>query len=132
MCTAFPLFEIIKNGGRGTKPTYKCMVIISLMAMELNPTLNGNPTNDIYWRLKSGSLIVVQLNTTSRPIIFYRQNLYSLTAKFSKPCYVFWNRAQKLFLSCYPDINFNHFLNNSKPCPGLEFRLIPKLIRWVS
>ena len=47
---------LIKNSGRGTKPTYKFMVIISLLVIELKATPNGNPTNNFYWRWKSSSL----------------------------------------------------------------------------
>ena len=61
---------MIENGGSGTKPAYKFMLISALLAIELKATPNDNPTNDICWRQKSSSLNVMQINTTSRPIIF--------------------------------------------------------------
>ena len=63
----------MKNGGRGTKPTYIFLVIILLLVIELKATHNGNPSDDFYWRQKSSSLDVVQYNTTSRPIIIHLQ-----------------------------------------------------------
>ena len=63
-------------------PNYILTVISPLLVIELKATTNGNPTNDFYWRQKSSFLNVVQNNTTSRPIISHRPNLYSLTGKF--------------------------------------------------
>ena len=63
----------LKNGSRGTKPTYLFMVIIPLLVMELKATPNGNPSNNFCWRQKSSTLNVVQYNTTSRPIIIHLQ-----------------------------------------------------------
>ena len=51
----------IKNGGRGTKPTYIFMVIIPLLVIELKATPNGNPNDDFYWKQKSSSLNLVQI-----------------------------------------------------------------------
>ena len=51
----------IKNGGRGTKPTYLFMVIIPLLVIELKATPNGNPSDDFYWRQKSNSLNLVPI-----------------------------------------------------------------------
>ena len=51
----------LKNGGRGTKPTYIFMVIIPLLVIELKATPNGNPNDDFYWRQKSSSLNLVQI-----------------------------------------------------------------------
>ena len=99
----------LKNGGRGTKPAYKFMVINPLVAIELKATPNGNPTNDFYWRQKSSSRNVVQCNTTSESITFYRPNLYSLTEKF-RATKLHWSTAQDLFLSCYFNIDLNQFL----------------------
>ena len=38
--------HLIKNGGRGTKPALKFMVITPLMATKLKAAPNDNPTND--------------------------------------------------------------------------------------
>ena len=77
----------IKNSGRSTQPAYIFMVITPLMAIELKATPNGNPTNNFYVRQESNFFNVVQCNTTSRPIIFHRPNLCSLTGKFKQPVY---------------------------------------------
>ena len=85
------------------------MVTISLLAIELKATPNGNPTNDFNWRRKSSSLNVVQCNTTSRSIVFHRHNLYIAQPEiFKQPDYVFWNTAQE-FLSYNPNVIFDHF-----------------------
>ena len=55
----------IKNGGRGTKPTYTFMVIIPLLVIEPKATPIGNPSDNFYWRQKSSSLNLVQYNTTT-------------------------------------------------------------------
>ena len=63
-CLKFEInFKIkeIKNGGRGTKPTYIFMVIIPLLVIELKAAPNGNPSDDFYWRQKSSSLSLVQI-----------------------------------------------------------------------
>ena len=52
----------LKNGDRGTKPTYIFMVINPLLVIELKATPNGNPSNDFYWRQKSNSLNVLELS----------------------------------------------------------------------
>ena len=61
--------HLIKNGSKGTKPAYKFMVSIPLLAIELKATPNGNPINDFYSKRKSSSFNVVQWHTTSKPII---------------------------------------------------------------
>ena len=71
--TGCNLSLIVKNGGRGTKPTYIFMVIIPLLVIELKATPNGNPSDDFYWRQKSNSLNLVQIIPPSRPIIFHLQ-----------------------------------------------------------
>ena len=73
-----------KNGGRGTNPIITlCMMVINpLLPIEFKATLNGNPIDNFHWRQNSISLNVVQSNTTSRPITFYRPNLYSMSGKF--------------------------------------------------
>ena len=38
-------------------------------------------SNDFYWRKKSNAFNVVQCNTTRRPIIFHRPNLYGPNRK---------------------------------------------------
>ena len=43
---------VLKNGGRGTKPTDIFMVIIPLLVIELKATPNGNPSDDFFWRQK--------------------------------------------------------------------------------
>ena len=63
-------FHLNKNGGSGTKPAYKFIVINSLLAIELKVTPKSNPTNDFYWKQKSSSLNVMQYNISSRSIIF--------------------------------------------------------------
>ena len=60
----------LKNGGRGTKPTYIFLVIIPLLVIELKATPNGNPSDDCYWRQKSRSLNVAQYNTTVGLLLF--------------------------------------------------------------
>ena len=65
--------HLFKNGGRGTKPTYIFLVIITLLVIKLKATPNCNPSDDFYWRQKSSSLNVVQYNTTSRLIIIHLQ-----------------------------------------------------------
>ena len=76
------LLSTIKEGGIGTKPNYKFMVINSLLAIELKAIPIGNPTDNFYSKQKSSSLNVVQYDTISRSIIFYCQNLNNLTGKF--------------------------------------------------
>ena len=53
--------NVIKNGGRGTKPTYIFIVIIPLLEIELKATPNDNTSDDFYWRQKSSSLHLVQI-----------------------------------------------------------------------
>ena len=60
-------------GDRGTKPTYKFMMINPLLAIELKATPKYNPTNDFHWRQKSSSWPINHL---------CRRNPYCLTAKF--------------------------------------------------
>ena len=67
----FPDCHLIKNGRRGTKPAYKFIVVIPLLAIELKTTLNGYPTNDFYWRRKSNFHNVVH---HQQAYYFFRQN----------------------------------------------------------
>ena len=74
---------ILKNGGRGTKPTYIFMVIIPLLVIELKATPNGNPNDDFYWRQKSSSLNLVHI-IPPVGLLYFTFNLYSLTRKFNE------------------------------------------------
>ena len=47
------------------------MVIILLQAIKLKATPNGNLTNDLYGKQKSGSPNAMQCNTTNRGIILH-------------------------------------------------------------
>ena len=68
--------HLIKNSGRDTKPAYKFMAIISLLAIELKATPNGNQTNNFCWRRKSSSLNVLCNETPTVGVLFFTVQIY--------------------------------------------------------
>ena len=66
----------IKNGGKGTKPVYNFMVIISILAIELKVTPNGNPTNDMYWEAKNLAILMLWNETPLVGLLFFTVKFY--------------------------------------------------------
>ena len=82
---------------------YSINFCIALVLMVASFTI----INDFNWRRISSSLIVVQCNTTSMPIIFHGPNLYGLIGNFIKNQQATLEYALVLLLSCYLNINLN-------------------------
>ena len=68
--------SLIQNGGKGTKPSNKFIVIIPLLAIKLNTILVGNLTNN-FVKGRNIALSMCKVTLIDTPIIFHYPHPYN-------------------------------------------------------